>query len=79
MLRLKLLRLHRNLSQWELSRNAEMSQGKYSMVERGLIEPTPEERDRLASALNVSPTTLLRPAFRERMPKGDALAHASLN
>jgi transcriptional regulator with XRE-family HTH domain len=64
MLKIKLLRMSLNLSQWELSHKAGLSQGRYSMVERGLIEPTTVERLRLASALGVKPDTLFRPAVR---------------
>lgn len=65
MLRIKLLRISRNLSQWELSRAAGCSQGRYSMIERGLIEPTPDERERLATILRVPTGTLFRAAVRE--------------
>ena len=44
MLKIKLLRMSKGLSQWELSRGAGMSQGRYSMIERGLIDPTEAER-----------------------------------
>jgi len=46
-LKLKLLRLERELTQWEISGASVISQGRYSMLERGLIEPTVEERVRL--------------------------------
>lgn len=65
MRRLKLLRLHQGLSQWEVGRAAGFSQGRYSMIERGLISPTAEERERLATILKAPATTLLRPAFRQ--------------
>lgn len=64
MTRLKLLRLSRNLSQWELAREVSISQGRYSMIERGLIEPTAEERERLAHILHAAAATLFRPACR---------------
>ncbi len=66
MLRIKLLRLTLRQSQWELARTAEMSQGRYSMIERGLIDPTPDELERLATILNASASTLFRPAVRDR-------------
>jgi transcriptional regulator with XRE-family HTH domain len=66
MLRLKLLRLNAGLSQWELSRSAGMSQGRYSMIERALISPTPEERTALANALSAPPRSLLRPVIAPR-------------
>lgn len=66
MLRVKFLRLSKKWSQWELGRAAGISQGRYSMIERGLIEPTPEERERLAQILGVLPSTLFRPAVRNQ-------------
>jgi transcriptional regulator with XRE-family HTH domain len=64
MLKIKLLRMSRGLSQWELSHQGGMSQGRYSMIERGLIEPTTEERLRLAAVLGTTPSTLFRQALR---------------
>lgn len=64
MLKIKLLRMSRDLSQWELSRTVGISQGRYSMIERGLIEPTEEERARLARVLGANPATLFRAAVR---------------
>ena len=60
MTRLKLLRLDRALSQWELSRRAGLAQGVYSLLERGLRPPTSAQRAALATALGVSPTGLFR-------------------
>ncbi len=60
MLRLKLLRLNAGLSQWELSRAAGTSQGRYSMIERALIRPTAEEREALAKALSAPASSLFR-------------------
>jgi len=64
MLRIKLLRMSRGMSQWELSRAGGMSPGRYSMIERGLIEPTSEERARLAAVLGTAPSSLFRQALR---------------
>ena len=66
MLRLKLLRLNAGLSQWELSRSAGMSQGRYSMIERALISPTTAERAALAGALCAPPSSLFRPVIGTR-------------
>jgi transcriptional regulator with XRE-family HTH domain len=60
MVRLKLLRLSAGLSQWEVSRAAGMSQGRYSMIERTLISPTTEERETLGRALGAPPASLFR-------------------
>ena len=73
MLKIKLLRMSQGLSQWELSHRSKMSQGRYSMIERGLIDPTAEERARLADALAVAPSCLFRPAVRVRRLVGAAL------
>ncbi len=73
MLRIKALRLARGFSQWELSRLADMSQGRYSMVERGQIQPIPEEREALARALEAPAATLFRKVFRDR-PRRPELA-----
>ncbi|MBA5870900.1 MAG: helix-turn-helix domain-containing protein [Nitrospira sp. CR2.1] len=64
MLKIKLLRMSRNLSQWELSQRVGVSQGRYSMIERGLIEPTETERIRLAHVLGANPAMLFRAAIR---------------
>jgi transcriptional regulator with XRE-family HTH domain len=64
MLRVKLLRMSKGFSQWELSRDAGLSQGRYSMIERGLIDPTEAERAGLAKVLNANPTILFRSALR---------------
>ena len=66
MLRIKILRMSAGCSQWSLSRAVGISQGKYSLVERGLIAPTKEERERLAQILNAPASTLFRPACRVR-------------
>jgi transcriptional regulator with XRE-family HTH domain len=68
MLKIKLLRMSQGLSQWELSRAAGMSQGRYSMIERGLIDPTEAERAGLANLLNANPATLFRSATRASTP-----------
>ena len=64
MLKLKLLRMERELTQWEISNASEISQGRYSMIERGLIQATAAERERLAQILNALASTLFRPACR---------------
>jgi len=66
MLRLKLMRILSGQTQFEISRSASISQGRYSMIERGLIQPTADERKRLAQVLNAPAPTLFRPACRVR-------------
>ena len=69
MLRIKLLRISVSQSQWHLAREAGISQGRYSMIERGLIEPTEKERERLSRVLNAPASTLFRAACRVRTTK----------
>lgn len=76
MLQIKILRLTSDLSQWELSRAAGCSQGRYSMIERGLIEPTPNELERLATILNAPASTLFRHAVRDRRTPVEGMTHA---
>lgn len=76
MLKIKLFRMSQGLSQWELARQSGMSQGRYSMIERGLIEPMPEERERLAAILGVAGSTLFRSAVRERRAPVEGMTHA---
>jgi transcriptional regulator with XRE-family HTH domain len=62
--RLKLLRLASNRSQWDIATAIGISQGRYSMIERGLIPPTAEERARLAAVLAVPANSLFRAAVK---------------
>lgn len=64
MLRIKVLRQSKGLTQWEICRETGISQGRYSMIERGLIDPTEEERARLAHVLGANPASLFRSAVR---------------
>lgn len=66
MLRIKVLRLSKGLSQLALSLAAEISQGRYSYLERGVLSPTVDERERLATILHAPAATLFRLAVRER-------------
>lgn len=66
MLIIKFRRMSEGLTQWQIAQSAKMSQGRYSMIERGLIEPTHEERERLAQTLGAPASTLLRSAIRMR-------------
>lgn len=79
MLRIKLLRMAAALSQWHLAQAAKLSQGRYSMIERGLIEPTDEERERLAQILHVPASTLFRSAIRtRRQPEEKIVSHSEV-
>jgi len=58
MLAIKILRLDRKKTQWELGQAAEITNYKISQFECGKLTPTPEELRRLADALETSPETL---------------------
>jgi transcriptional regulator with XRE-family HTH domain len=64
MLKVRVLRISQNMTLWDLSRVACISQGRLSMLERGLIDPTEEERERLSQILHAAAATLFRPACR---------------
>ncbi len=56
---LKLTRMQRGITQWELARRAGMPESKLSRVENGRIPLTPELAARLARELGVSPDEIL--------------------
>jgi transcriptional regulator with XRE-family HTH domain len=64
--RLKLLRTGRGLTQWDLSHAIAISPSRYSLIERGKLSPSDEERERLAQILEAPASTLLRQACRAR-------------
>ncbi len=73
MLRMKVLRLTAGRSAFAIAIAARISTGRYSYLERGLLRPTPEERERLAEIFGVPGTSLfkpvvLRPRQKEREP-----------
>ena len=58
MLKLRVRRLSLDMSQFEVSARSGMSQGRYSMIERGQVRPTIEERARLSEVLQSPPSAL---------------------
>ena len=54
--RLRVLRAERRVTQLTLARRAHVNPTRISFIENGHVEPTPEERDRLARALKVAVT-----------------------
>jgi len=68
MLRIKILRMSRNLSQWQLAKDAGMSQGRFSQIERGQIRPLADERAALARLLQTNPGSLFRVVGQIRNP-----------
>ena len=63
-LKLKVRRVELNLTQLAICAASGISAGRYSLIERGLVEPSADERERLAQVLQAPATTLLRPACR---------------
>jgi transcriptional regulator with XRE-family HTH domain len=64
--RLRMLRAERRLTQMLLSRKSGIHASRISLIENGLAEPKPKERDRLARALKV--------AVAEAFPESEAVA-----
>ncbi len=67
MLAIKILRLMRKKTQWELGQAAEITNYKISQFECGKLTPTPGELQRLADALETSPATLTREVSEEAL------------
>ncbi len=65
MLTIKILRLLRGQSQWQLGQAAQITNYKLSQIERGKLEPTPAELDRLAATLDVTPEVLKKEISKE--------------
>ena len=63
-LRLKALRWSARKTAFDVARAAEISTGRYSYLERRLLPPTREERERLAVVLGAPAATLFRPLLR---------------
>lgn len=61
MLRLKVLRLSTGVTALELAQAIGISSGRYSYLERGLLAPSPDERECLAKFFGVPPSSLFRP------------------
>ncbi len=67
MLAIKILRLLRKKSQWELGQAAQITNYKISQIECGKLMPTTEELQRLADALETSPETITREVSEESL------------
>ena len=59
MSRLKFERLRRGLSQQALGRLAQIAGPDISKIERGIQQPYPNQRTRLAAVIGISPEALL--------------------
>ena len=49
------LRIRQKLTQWDLSLQTGIPQSKISLIERGYVKPSLEEKGLIAVALNISP------------------------
>ena len=67
MLTLKILRQMKGKSQWQLGVEAEVPNYKLSRIESGKLEPTKEELQRLASALQTTPEVLRKEISEEAL------------
>lgn len=61
-LQLRVVRVSRDMSQWDVADSIGISQGKYSMIERGQVKPSSQELRRIADLLRAPANSLLRPA-----------------
>ncbi len=50
---LRIARVKRKISQWELSYKTKISQGRISLFERGYRQPTKVQAEKIAQALRV--------------------------
>ncbi len=50
---LRIARVNRKISQWELSYKTRISQGRISLFEQGFRQPTKEQAEKIADALQV--------------------------
>ena len=70
MLTIKLLRILHGHTQWELGQAAQITNYKISQFECGKLDPTPDELNRLANALEVSPEVLQKKISKEMLVSG---------
>ncbi len=62
---LRIARVKRKISQWELSYKTRISQGRISLFERGFRQPTREQAEKIAEALRVD----IKKIFPELLPR----------
>ncbi len=60
--RLRVLRAERRITQLALARKTRINPTRISFIENGHVDPTPDERDRLARALKTEVAELFPPA-----------------
>ncbi len=62
---LRIARVKRKISQWELSYKTQISQGRISLFESGFRQPTHEQAEKIAEALCVD----IKEIFPELLPR----------
>ncbi len=62
---LRIARVKRKISQWELSYKTRISQGRISLFERGFRQPTKEQAEKIAEALQED----IKDIFPELLPR----------
>lgn len=67
MLAIKIFRLWRKQTQWQLGQAAQITNYKISQFECGKLEPTPDELRRLAEALQTTSETLRKEVSEEAL------------
>jgi transcriptional regulator with XRE-family HTH domain len=67
---LRIARVKRKMSQWELSYKTRISQGRISLFERGYRQPTKEQAEKIAEALCVDIKEIF-PELLHRWQKGN--------
>jgi predicted transcriptional regulator len=50
---LRIARVHKRLTQWDLALRAGLSQAKISLIERGYVSPRDDEKEMLAELLEL--------------------------
>ncbi len=58
MKKLKLTRIDKDISQWDLSQTTGIPNYRISLIENGRVEPKPEELKALAEALQTTPQAI---------------------
>jgi transcriptional regulator with XRE-family HTH domain len=62
---LRIARVKRKISQWELSYKTKISQGRISLFESGFRQPTKEQAEKIADVLQVD----IKEIFSELLPR----------
>jgi transcriptional regulator with XRE-family HTH domain len=71
---MRMVRVASGLRLWDLEELVQISSGRLSQIERGLVHPKPEELVRSASALDVPPDWLLERVGGRREERRPVLA-----